>query len=155
MPSISREQLPGRSRLTPAAVAEYQDWQVLTGRLTSVQQALATLQAQVVTMAQQSYQRTWTIVQQATDYDFPAAFIRAEIDATGAARTATLPLSDNLQGQLANVVKSDSSVNAVSAAPTGTDALFVVAGDEDITTEWGGVVYIAVPGGWSIFARSV
>ncbi len=157
MPSISRERVPGRvATIQPRDLAEQQEWQVLTGAIRRLEQTATALQQQVLSLQQQTNQPQWTVVQESTDYEFPAAFIRVELDASGAARVATLPLSDTLQGQLVNVAKSDSVIlNSVTIAPQGTDALFIATGYDIITTEWGSVVLIAVPGGWSIFARSV
>lgn len=157
MPSLSsRERVPGRGAiLIPRDFAEEQDWSALGRRILTLTEPIAGMQAAILALQQASSQPQWTIVQESADYEFPACFIRAEISASGGNRVATLPLSDKVQGQLVNVAKSDNSVNVVDAAVQGTDAFFIPAGFETLTAEWDSVVFIAVPGGWSIFARSV
>lgn len=154
--SISRERGPGRGAvIIPRDLFEEKDWSSLANILRKLAQSVETLQSQVQSLQQQTNQPIWTVVQVSDDYDFPAAFIRVEIDATAGNKTATLPLSTNLQGQLVNVVKSDSGVNTVTCAPQGSDALFLPALSDVLTTQWDGVVLIGVPGGWSIFAVGV
>lgn len=156
MATISRERVPGRgSDYKPRDLAEAQDWQVLTGRIRTLSQEVVTLQQQVTGLLQQVRQPIWTVVAQSTNYEFPAAFIRVELDATAANRVATLPLSANLQGQLVNVVKSDASANTVTATPSGSDSFFGTAGYNVLTARWNSIVLIGVPSGWSILSRSV
>lgn len=156
MSGFSRERVPGRGAvIKPRDLAEEKSWDDLSGAFRRLSQSVTTLQQQVGLLQQAVYQPIWTIVQQSTDYEFPAAFIRVELDATAANRTATLPLSDTLQGQLVNVEKSDASVNTVTASPQGADAFFGTAGYNVLTARYNSIVLIGVPGGWSIFARSV
>jgi hypothetical protein len=78
--------------------------------------------------------------------------IIVRVDATIAATTITFPLSSSAYGRLIWIVKTDSSVNAVSMAIQSGDNLWRPAAITTITTQYGCQSYLSTfdgtNGGW-------
>lgn len=85
---------------------------------------------------------------QTVNYTASVGCFCIRMDATGGAKTVTLPAASAVKGHCYEIIKWDSSGNSVSLVPDGTDTLFTTGGTATTSTQYGLIRVRSVGNGW-------
>ena len=85
---------------------------------------------------------------QTVNYTASVGCFCIRMDATGGAKTVTMPPASDVKGHCYEIIKWDSSGNSVSLVPDGTDTLFAAGAAISTTTQYGVLTVRSVGDGW-------